>query len=103
MVEYKKVRIVGRMCGDYAAFHEASIYCEYVFGHKETLSDIGEKVCEELELEWEEVEKLPLKALEAVIEKIVKEDNGDYCDTEIQNVLAKFEDGKFVEAYYTMS
>ncbi len=29
MAEIQHVKIIARMCGDYAAFHEASIYAEY--------------------------------------------------------------------------
>jgi len=102
MVEYKELQAVVRICGDYAAWHEIGIYCEYVFGYRDTLDDIGKAVCEKLDIDWDELENIELSDLEAHIHGIVQEDEGDYCDIEIKTVLCKIKDGEIVGTYLSI-
>jgi len=99
MAEYKELQGVKRICGDYAAWHEIGTYCEYVFGHRETLGEIGENLCETLNVDWEDLDELSLEALENGIKKMVQDSDGDYCDIEIGTVLCKMENGKILKTY----
>jgi len=102
MTEYKELQGVVKICGDYAAWHEISMYCEYVFGHRETLRDLDELVCEKLEIDLSELKDVELGQLEAAIREVVKEDKCDYCDIEIDTILCKFEHGKLVRTYLSI-
>lgn len=98
-MEYKELRGVKRICGDYAAWHEIGTYCEYVFGYPETIGDIGEGICESEDIDWDELENYPVDKMDALVTKIVQESEGDYCDMEIGTVLCKIDNGKILKTY----
>lgn len=85
-----------QMCGDYCAFHEASIYCAWIFGEQENAD-----MCWEIEeiMEYAE-DNFPddfendslTKEQKAQIDVFARgwaesQDSGDYCDYEIQTVM----------------
>ena len=103
-VEYKKLIGVGQICGDYCAWHETSIYCEYIYGHPNTLGDnMGEKVCEELDIELEDLKRITdsekIKKIDTIVKQAVKDCDGDYCDMEDQTFLCLISDGNIIETY----
>ena len=102
MTEYKELQGVKRICGDYAAWHEIGVYCEYIFGIPSTLGDIGESICEEMEIDWDNLDSVDPVELDKAVRKIVQEHDSDYCDIEIDTILCKFTDGKLVQTYLSI-
>ena len=47
MAERQHVKIIARMCGDYAAFHEASIYAEYDITNRKMIGEIPDEFYDE--------------------------------------------------------
>jgi len=91
----KDVKVVLRACGDYVAFHEMSLYTEYVFGTTQN-TDIFENIidCDEVSEEvktliskiWDgnvEITKEQQKELDSLVENFIKNYDGEYCDYEI--------------------
>jgi uncharacterized protein YheU (UPF0270 family) len=97
IIEEKSV--VLRACGDYVAFHEMSLYVEYVYGECSNM-DIFENITEcsniseedkKLVLDiWNE-NKIPTadeqKTLDNMVDKFLENYEGDYCDYEAHGAI----------------
>jgi hypothetical protein len=90
--EIEEVTVVLRACGDYVAFHEMSLYVEYVFGsveYSEILENViddgntPEEICKLIEEIWEDKKDISTEEqqiLDDLVEKFVSNYEGDYCD-----------------------
>jgi hypothetical protein len=72
----QKVKIIARMCGDYAAFHEASIYAEYDITNRVVIGDYPDGF-----YDWENDKPIEGKEEELhryMLNLVLKKN--DYCD-----------------------
>ena len=94
------VKGVLRICGDYCAWHEASVYCEWIFGTKYNYQgDLTEAICEKNDLSWDDYKLLTIPEQDTLAEKVVESDDGDYCDMEVFDILVEVSDGKIINKF----
>jgi len=102
---FVKAKGIRRICGDYCAWHEASIYVEYVFGDLFFIGDEAyDYLIEKLELDWSDDDILE-KQDKVLLDKLVKEYMEDFerenCDKEIADCVVEVNDnGKVLEVYF---
>ena len=104
-MENKFVTVQGvmRMCGDYCAWHEASIYCEWIFGDEYGYEgDLSESICESNDIEWEDYEKLSKSEKDVLATSTVEKYDGDYCDYDISSMVVEIQDGEILNKYMSV-
>lgn len=98
-----KGEAVVRACGNYVAFHEMMLDEEWLFGDLFYCEDlIGDYLCGELNVDWEELEKQDKATMDTLVRKYVeeKEQEQDYCDIGIVPCVAEADSNGTVSAVW---
>jgi hypothetical protein len=102
--EFKEMEAVVSICGDYCAWHEASVYVDYIFGYSKYPESFEDEFCERLGIKHEDINKINDETRDNIYREIIEESEySDYCDYEIRKVICEFRENKIINTYMQIS